>query len=153
MVSFCCVPSCSNNSTRNSKLSFFSLPLKRKVVLKQWIHRVGRKNLPINKHTRICSEHFVQARGRLLRPDQVPSLHLPPTITCTGTRKSRKAPRERAMTETGAGCSVDDCEADSDALWCDVSTQTVEEKMGSQPVKQLLEKVYSNITKAVKSQQ
>ena len=45
------------------------------------------------------------------------------------------------MTETGAGCSVDDCEANSDALSCDVSTQTVEEKMGSQPVKQLLEKV------------
>ena len=141
MVGFCCVPGCSNNSKRNSKLSFFSLALKRKGILKQWIHCVGRKNVPINKHTRLCSEHFVLARGRLLRPDEVPSLHLSPTITSIETKKSRNVPRERAMTETGAGCSADDCDVDDGGLSCDISMQTVEEKLESQPVEQLLERV------------
>ena len=45
------------------------------------------------------------------------------------------------MTETGAGCSADDCDADDDGLSCDISTQTVEEKLESQPVEQLLERV------------
>uniref|UniRef100_A0A1X7V1H4 THAP-type domain-containing protein n=1 Tax=Amphimedon queenslandica TaxID=400682 RepID=A0A1X7V1H4_AMPQE len=69
MVHDCCVPGCSNNSTREAHLSFFSLPLKRKSLLKQWVHAIGRKNLQLNKHTRICSEHFIQANGRLLRKD------------------------------------------------------------------------------------
>ena len=45
------------------------------------------------------------------------------------------------MTETGAGCSADDCDAGDDGLSCDVSTQTVEEKLGSQPVEHHLERV------------
>ena len=45
------------------------------------------------------------------------------------------------MTETGAGCSADDCDADDDGLSCDISTQTVKEKLESQPVEQLLERV------------
>ena len=44
MVHVCCVPGCSNRSDREHHLSFFGLPLKKKKpVLKQWIHRIGRK--------------------------------------------------------------------------------------------------------------
>ena len=43
MVNFCCVPCCSNNSIRDSNLSYFRLPLRNKALLKQWIHSIGRK--------------------------------------------------------------------------------------------------------------
>ena len=74
MVNFCCVPCCSNNSIRDSNLSYFRLPLRNKGLLKQWIHSIGRKNLPINANMRVCSQHFYQGGGRQLRPDEVPSL-------------------------------------------------------------------------------
>ena len=92
MVHFCCVPGCSNDSTK-TQFSFFSLPLKRKSVLKQWIHAIGRKNLTVNAHTRVCSEHFVHANGRLLIPDEIPSLKIP---SSSRQRKSRKPPKDRS---------------------------------------------------------
>ena len=92
MVHFCSVPDCSCNSNRDKQLSFFSLPLKRKALLKRWIHVIGRKNLPVNRHTRICSRHFINASKRLLRPDEVPSLHLP---CFSSVATSRKPPKER----------------------------------------------------------
>ena len=77
MGRFCCVPGCSNESTKQTSLSYFKLPMKRKDVLRKWVHRIGRKNLPINEETRVCSEHFVNAADRRLRIDEVPSLKLP----------------------------------------------------------------------------
>ena len=94
MVHCCSVPGCSNRSDRESHLSFFKLPLKNKALLKQWVHRIGRKNLPINPNTRVCSEHFVQAAGRLLQHDEVPSLRLPILSTSPRVGKHRKPPRK-----------------------------------------------------------
>jgi hypothetical protein len=51
--------------------------LKRRAILRQWIHVIGRKNLSINKHTCVCSVHFIRANGRILQPNEVPSLFLP----------------------------------------------------------------------------
>ena len=80
IVHFCCVPGCSSNSFRETHLSFFTLPLKRKQLLKQWVHAIGRKNLPVNSHTRVCSDHFVEANRRLFRLNEVPSLGLPGSV-------------------------------------------------------------------------
>ena len=77
MPQFCCVHGYSNRSDRETNLSFHHLSLKRKMILKKRIHKIGRKNLPLNDKTRICSEHFVNSRGRMLRWDEVPSLKLP----------------------------------------------------------------------------
>ena len=77
MPQFCCVPGCSNQSDRETHLSFHRLPLKRKPVLKSWIHKIGRENILLTEKTRICSEHFVNSKGRMLRRDEVPSLKLP----------------------------------------------------------------------------
>ena len=63
--------------------------------LKQWVHRIGRKNLPINSYTRVCSSHFVQAAGRRLRPDEVPSLNLP--VLTSVARSTPRRPKERAF--------------------------------------------------------
>lgn len=98
MVHFCCVPGCANRSNRETGLSYFKLPLKRKSILKQWIHVIGRKNLPINNSTRVCSVHFINASARKLRPDEVPSEKLPlRSITVKTT--SRKPPKHRPYVE------------------------------------------------------
>ena len=91
---FCCVPNCPNRSDRQEHLSFFRLPLKNRSLLKQWIHLIKRQNLPIHENTRICSEHFVNAAGRHLRIDEVPSLQLP-SSTHGATRLKRKSPKQR----------------------------------------------------------
>ena len=138
MVHFCCVPGCSNNSSREAHLSFFSLPLKRKKVLKQWVHVIGRKNLSINKHTRVCSEHFVQANGRLLRKDEAPSARVP----CgSEPKKKRKPPKDRSSIindeeETESGRDEDEAYSTQDAC-----VQT--EKMVSDEQRALLNKVES----------
>ena len=54
-VHFCSVPGCSNHSERETSKSYFRLPLRRKKLLKIWMHKIGRKNLPINYSTRVCS--------------------------------------------------------------------------------------------------
>jgi hypothetical protein len=54
--------------------------MKRKTVLKQWVHAIRRKKLPMTKNTNICSQHFVNASKRLLRVDEVPTRHLPLTV-------------------------------------------------------------------------
>ena len=65
--------------------------------MKQWIHAIGRKNLSINVHTRVCSEHFVNAKGHLLRADEVPSERIP---SSTARRLTfRKPPKDRSLTE------------------------------------------------------
>ena len=59
-----------------------SFPLKRGDILKKWIHAVRRKNFVPTKHSRICSEHFVETdylhRPNInvphLKPDAVPSI-------------------------------------------------------------------------------
>ena len=38
---------------------FYGLPLKNKKLLKVWIHKIGRKNLPINRNSRVCSDYFI----------------------------------------------------------------------------------------------
>ncbi len=117
MVRFCCVPNCSNRSDRESHLSYFGLPLKNKSLLKKWIHVVCRKNLLINSNTKICSEHFVNAHGRRLYSDEVPSLLLPVVVRA---QKARKEPRERSLLLQEEG--LDELELEEK----DVSTQTEE---------------------------
>ena len=98
MVHFCAVPGCSNHYGRDTLVSFFALPLKNKRLLKIWIHKIGRKDLPINSSTRICSDHFVNAAGRRLRPDEYPSVNLPALSTTVCQPRPRKPPTLRSMT-------------------------------------------------------
>ena len=96
MVHFCCVPGCSNDSVKKPSLSFHRLPLNNKKQLKVWIHKIGRKNLPVNSNTRVCSEHFVDSAGRRLRKDEFPSRNLPILPTSVIMPVKRKSPRKRS---------------------------------------------------------
>ena len=58
-------------------LSYHCLPINKPLLLKRWIHKIGRENLPFLDSTRVCSEHFVNSKGRKLRPDEYPTLKLP----------------------------------------------------------------------------
>ena len=96
MVHFCCVPGCSNRSNRDTAISYFGLPLKNKSLLRVWIHKIGRENLPLNNNTRICSSHFVSAAKRKLRPDEYPTMNLPQRSHATVV-KPRKPPKTRTI--------------------------------------------------------
>ena len=95
MVHVCCMPRCSSRSNREVNLSYYRLPLMNKKLLKQWIHKIGRTNLPLNRSTRVCSRHFVNAKGRKLRKDEVPSEKLPILPTSATPLQKRKPPKER----------------------------------------------------------
>ena len=99
MVHFCCIPCCSSNSIRETHLSFYRLPLRNKRLLKQWIHCIGGKNLPINGNTHVCSRHFHQASGHMLRCDEVPSVNLPTLSTSLTQCKPRKPPKSRELVD------------------------------------------------------
>ena len=93
MVHFCVVPGCSNKSDQDTHLSFHRLLLKNKSLLKIWIHKIGRKNLPLNDNSRVCSEHFRGGR-RLLVNDEYPTLKLPKLSTQV-VLPSKRSPRTR----------------------------------------------------------
>ena len=76
MAHVCMVPGCSNRSDREKNLSFHCLPLENKTLLRTWIHKIGRKNLPLNNNSRVCSAHIICSTGRYLRPKEYPTLNL-----------------------------------------------------------------------------
>lgn len=93
MVHVCVVPGCSNRSDREKDLSYHRLPLKNKQLLKVWIHKMGRKNLPVNESSRVCSSHFINSANRRLTPDEYPTIDIP--IFTTPVSK-RKEPAQRS---------------------------------------------------------
>ena len=133
MVHVCVVPGSSNRSDRETHLSFHCLPLKNKPLLKKWIHKIGRKNLPFNGASCVCSVHFINAIGRRLRPDEYPTINVP--ILTTPVRK-RKSPTQRAYTdephcvdsntEVGPSCGSLDDVSTQQAMTATVAVQTTD---------------------------
>ena len=77
MVHTCCVPDCFSRSDREVNLSYYGLPLTKKGLLRQWVHKIGRSSLPLNDSATVCSHYFVKTEGRKLRKDKAPSENLP----------------------------------------------------------------------------
>ena len=94
MVHFCAVQGCSNRSDHESNLSYDRLPLKNCKALKIWIHKIGRKHLPLTESMPVCSEHFVHSRT--LRSDQIPTLKLS-TLPTNGTPNPSRRPLVRRI--------------------------------------------------------
>ena len=92
MFQCCCFPDCSSTSNRERHLSLFAFPMKNKRLLKRWVRVIRRANPPLNRHTRTCSKHFVNAEGRRLYSDEVPLLTLPSNNRSLGNNW-RKPPR------------------------------------------------------------
>ena len=98
MMHVCCVPGCSNRS--KTHLTYFSLPLTNKRLLKIWVHKNGRTNLQriSTCTTPVCSHHFVSAAKRKLRPDEYPTQNLPTRSHATPARP-RKLPKPTTVPE------------------------------------------------------
>ena len=91
IVNTCVVPGCSSRSDREQHLSFHALPLPNKPLLKHWVHQIGRKNLPLNYNSRVCSRHFKNPHGRILRHDEYPTENLPQLPTQVSTSTPRRS--------------------------------------------------------------
>ena len=77
-------------------------------MLKIWIHKIRRKNLPINYSTRVCSDHFVNTAGHLLRPDEYPLVSLPVLSITTSQAKPRKPPAVRVVQPVDTSSNTSD---------------------------------------------
>ena len=120
MVNFCAVPGCSNRSDRDKNVSYHRLPINKPGLLKQWIHKIGRENLPILDSTRVCSEHFINSKGRKLRPDEYPTLKLPQLATQVSVPPPR---REMVCYDLPVKKRKCDDEVET-SLYCDAQTNT-----------------------------
>ena len=92
MVHVCCVPGCHSRSDREKQLSFYRLPLAKHHLLKKWASNIGRKDLPLNNNTRICSLHFESGKNKY--SIEVPTFNLPKTPYHRNAHK-QKSPKER----------------------------------------------------------
>ena len=104
---------------------------------------IGRKNLLLNPHTRICSKHFVNAVGRYLYLSEVPSLFLPRT-SISWNKSWRKPPRDRSIFLSDLdqdelvmvqAFEAEDLEEDDEGQIKDMATQT---EMNKEQVEELL---------------
>ena len=66
----CVLSGCSSKSDRESFLSFHRLPFSNKTP------QPSRKNLSVNSNSGICSRHFFNSHGHILRPDEYPTENL-----------------------------------------------------------------------------
>ena len=123
---FCVVPGCTNDSVTHQNVSFHRLPLKKKQLLKIWIHKIGRKTLPLNSNSRVCSSHFVNSFGWCLRQDEFPTENLP-SLPTRVTSRPRKLPRERFLdvnSNSFSDSDLSDCEDDHTTASNDTSVIT-----------------------------
>ena len=97
MVHTCVVPGCSSRYEKGKKLTFHILPLSKNSLLKHWMYHFGRKNLPVNRHSRICSKHVIDSVGRTLRPDEVPTENLPKLPTKVSQSRVRRPLVRKAL--------------------------------------------------------
>ena len=80
------------------------------------MHKIGRKSLPINGSTRVCSDHFVNAAGRLLQPDEYPMVNLLVLHISTSQAKPRKPPVVRAVQPVNTSPNTSDEEESSEEI-------------------------------------
>ena len=144
MVNFCAVPGCHNRSNRDVEVSYHCLPVNQPALLKLWKHKIGRQNLPILNSTRVCSEHFVNSKGRKLRPDEVPSLKLPLLPTqVTKPPPRRPLVRHELPERRGEKRKRSEDKDSREVQYCDATTNT--EIIGIE-----IDEMQSDLDKAVK---
>ena len=93
----CAVTGCHSRSDREKHSAFFRLPLSNKPLLAKWVANIGRKDLPGNANTRICSLHFKKGKDKT-RVD-IPTLELG-RKPVYDEPSERKPPKSRTNTPT-----------------------------------------------------
>lgn len=104
----CCVPECTNHSTKTTDISYHKIPTEPQLQ-KAWISPLRRDNLPPLKNCYVCSEHFEEEcfevdlmeqligkkRKKRLKADAVPSVFK--FSTCSSTTGKRRATTENRI--------------------------------------------------------
>ena len=100
MVRHCVAFGCTNRSDKPAckGLSWHSLPLNNKELLKTWLVKIRRENTPLSKNSFLCSEHFDKecftrsfaGRKVSLKRGSVPTL-----FCFTSEKTKRNPPKER----------------------------------------------------------
>ncbi|GBO15124.1 THAP domain-containing protein 1 [Araneus ventricosus] len=131
MVNVCSAYGCVNRSShpncKEKGISFHHFPLNDQQKLKMWIEKMKRKSFKPTKHSRICSQHFVEedfeyetfTNRRLLKKTAVPK------IFCF-TNKTNAQTRPRTSYEFGSGIIQTENCSPAQASSNEVSTQTDE---------------------------
>ena len=85
----CAVPGCTNRSNKpgSEGLSFYSFPYDNTHLLRQWLIKMHLSPNSINKHSRICSVHFIG--GKRKGKDDIPQIFLW-NKTARGSPKARQ---------------------------------------------------------------
>jgi hypothetical protein len=101
MTRHCIAYGCTNNSSKKgcAGLSWHSLPINNKGLLRTWLIKIKRENTPVTKNSYLCSTHFtadcfVRAPGGsrvYLKPGSIPTI-----FSFSQERPSRKAPLDRS---------------------------------------------------------
>lgn len=104
MVRHCIAFGCTNRSNKVTckHLSWHSLPLNNKELLKAWLAKIKRENTPLSKNSFLCSEHFEKecfsrsfaGRKVTLKPGSVPTI-----FSFSDQKSKRKPPKERCNGE------------------------------------------------------
>ena len=119
MVHHCVVPNHSNNSSSQPDLSFHRLPLKNKSMLKVWVNKIGRKNLPLNGNLRVCSEHFINStHQRTPTNRRLPYNEASQTANNGNPPPKRRSPRKRVCEAPSTISLLDDFVGEADTR-CD----------------------------------
>ena len=120
MLHYCIVPMCKNHSGMK-EISFHRLPLNNKQLLKRWICKIRRENIPLNKYSRVCSVHF--EGGKKKGPNDVPTIF-------AWTPSTRAPPKPRECTNQLEDACMESEQGDlvadnGDTVHtCDVATTT-----------------------------
>ena len=107
----CCVPECTNHSSKTETVSYHKIP-NDQALQKAWIGRIKRENLPNLKNCYVCSDHFESTcfevnlmeqltgmkRKRRLKKNAVPSVFT----------FSNPPAKRRATTENRLKCKQDE---------------------------------------------
>ena len=88
MPHYCIVPMCKNHSGMKG-VSFHQLPLNNPQLLKQWVCKIRREHIRLNKYSRVCSVHFED--GKKKGPNDVPTI-----FSWTPSTRAPPKPRECA---------------------------------------------------------
>ena len=105
----CCVPGCTNYSSKTTDISYHKIPTD-PTLKKAWIARIRRDNLPPAKYCYVCSVHFEpecfevnfmeqllgQKSKRKLKAGSIPSIFDFSPSSAPGKRPGRSSSENRA---------------------------------------------------------
>ena len=151
MPHWCIAYGCKNSFNKPGNRSWHRLPLEDEELLKKWLGKIKRTNTPVNKHARICGDHFdpscfVRCPGSSrvnLRKGSIPT-----RFCFVKEKQPRKAPTDRKALPTTSIESIEMSTPDEVERAGACSTVTSEVHMETSPCGEVTdERIETNLLK------